>query len=224
MYKQRFTLVIALAMSVVLLFAASAQAALTDTTNFSQTISAGALDTEIRDASRVAVASPSVSFPSISPPFTCQTQNATLGTDSERIYVDNGDSADSGWTLTMAPTGGATATWNDGTADYDFNDADTSGCGDGGDTDSVAGQMTVDPSVSTLTTDCDTCTSTGITKGSSTAYDEGVTDSVTLLTADNTSDDVGRWYLTGVDVDQTVPAGQTSGTYTLDMTITVTAS
>lgn len=46
-----------------------------------------------------------------------------------------------GLDLSLAPDLGATALW-DGTVDYDFNDP-TADAGDGGDADSVGGQMTV---------------------------------------------------------------------------------
>ena len=84
--------------------------------------------------------------------------------------------------------------------------------------------MTVDPSVATLTADCTNCGTGNISKGASAGFVEGSTNSVTLLSAAASSDDVGRWYLTGVGVSQTVPAEQAVETYTLNLTLTVTAS
>ena len=83
--------------------------------------------------------------------------------------------------------------------------------------------LTLDPSVSTLTTDCVSCTSANVTKGSSTAYEQGVTDSVTLLSAAAGSDDVWRGYLTGIAASQTIPAETPVDTYTLNLTLTATA-
>jgi hypothetical protein len=84
--------------------------------------------------------------------------------------------------------------------------------------------MSIDASAGTLTADCTSCSTASITKGSSATFDQGVTDSITLLNAAAGSDDVGRWYLTGVDISQTVPAEQPADSYTVQLTATVTAS
>lgn len=191
-----------------------------------QTISAGTLTTDIRDASRVSVASPVFPITAASFSFNCQTSTGTIGSNTQRIYVDNPSSANNGWTLTIAATSGATATWaNTGsTQTLDFNDPTSSGCSDGADADSKAGQMTLNAAAGTLTTDCSTCSTTSITKGTSTAFSQGSTDSITLLNAAAASDDVGRWYLTGVGVSQTIPAEQPADSYSIGLTATVTAS
>lgn len=200
--------------------------------DFSQTINAGTLTTDVLDSSRNAVASPSVSMSAKNFSFDCQAggdaSTGTFGTNSERIYVINPSAANDGWTLTVAATDGATARWaNVGNTSFiDFNDptGSTAGCSDGADTDSTAGQMTVDASAGTLTADCTSCSTTNITKGSSAGFSEGVTDSITLLNAASTSDDVWRGYLTGVSASQTIPAETPADTYNLDLTLTVTAS
>jgi hypothetical protein len=200
-------------------------------TDLNQTINAGTLVTDIRDDSRVTVASPAVAFSATTFSFDCLSgasrPTGTFGTNTERIYVDNPGAANNGWNLTLAATGGATDSWDNGgvTESYDFNDPGgaPAGCGDGGDTDSLAGQLSVDPSVASLTADCTTCTTSNITLGSSSAYNEGTTDSVTLLSAAAASDDTGRWYVTGIDLDQTIPAEQPNDSYSINMTLTVTA-
>lgn len=49
--------------------------------------------------------------------------------------------------------------------------------------------------------------------------------SITLLSAAAGSNDFGDWVLTGVDVDQTIPAEQVAANdYTLPMTLSVVAS
>ena len=195
---------------------------------FNQTINPGTLETDILNASSVPVASPSVAFPAKSFSFTCYSGGtasiATLGTTAERIYVINGDAADAGWTLALAATSGATTTWTGGGNSYDFNDAGGSGCTDNGDTDSKGGQLTVNPAAGTLTADCTSCVVTNITKGTSTAFVEGTTNSVTLLTAAGTSDDIWRGYLTGVGLSQTIPAETPAASYTINMTLTATAT
>ena len=216
-----------LTLSIVLLGSGLAYAA--NTTDLTQVINSGTLATDIRNASRVTVGSPAVAFTASTFSFDCLTGGSrptgTFGTNAERIYVDNPGAADDGWTLTLAATGGTPDQWENGgaTEAYDFNDPTTGGCTDGGDGDSIGGQLSVDPSVGTLNADCGTCATTNITLGSSSAYNEGVTDSITLLNAALASDNIGRWYLTGVDMDQTIPAEQPNDSYTTNMTLTVTA-
>lgn len=199
------------------------------TPNLTQTINAGSLSTDIMDSTHTPVGSPAFAFSAVGFSFNCQSGGSaatgTLGSDSQRIYVTNGSAANNGWTLAIAATSGATTTWSDGGSNtYDFNDGTTSGCGDGADADTKAGQLTLNPTAGTITTDCTSCNTTGITAGSQTSFAQGTTDSITLITAGATSSDIGRWYMTGVTGSQTIPAEQPSASYTLNMTLTVTAS
>jgi hypothetical protein len=199
--------------------------------NFTQTINAGTLTTDIMDASRVTVGSPSVAMTAKAFSFDCQAagtaSTGTLGTNTERLYVNNGDAADNGFTLTVAATSGATSTWANGgaTQTFDFNDptGTTAGCTDGGDADNRPGQMGINPAAGTLTTDCGSCTTTGVSLGTTTAFAQGTTDSITLINAGSTSTDIWRGYLTGAAVTQTVPAEQVPDSYTLNLTLTATA-
>lgn len=217
-----------IALAVVLSATGASRVFAAATPTLNQTINAGTLATDILDASRASVASPSATLTAKSFAFDCYSgggaSTGTLGTDSERIYVINPDAADNGWTLTIAATGGATTTWASGGNNFDFNDGGGSGCTDGVDADSSGGQLTINANAGTLTADCASCATTNVTKGSSTAFVQGTTDSVTLLTAAAGSDDIWRGYLTGVALSQTIPAEQATGAYTLGMTITVTAS
>jgi hypothetical protein len=182
-----------------------------------QTVNAGTLSTNILQSDDATpVASPSVAFPAKNVGFACQTSAATLGDTNNKLNVTN-LASNNGWTLTMAATSGFSANWDDGASHtYKFNDTAGSGC--------TNGQMSIDPSVSTLTADCSSaCVNTNITKGSVASYDHaGSTDSVTLLS----SSDGNPWkgYLTGVSLSQKIPATQHAGSYTLGMTITVTAN
>lgn len=201
-------------------------AATTDTTDFEVTVDPGSLSVEIVDGTHATVVSPKVIFSSTATDFSCQTTTGTFGTSGERLYVANPDAADNGWTLTMAATLGAATTWTDGGVNsFDFNDPTASGCTDGGDADGVGGELTVDPSVSTVANGlCAGCTTTGVSKGAAASFEEGVTDSITLITAAAGADDVADYDITNIDVSQTIPASQTSATYNIDFTITVTAS
>lgn len=193
---------------------------------FNQTVNAGTLTTDILTSGGSSVASPSVAMSAKTFSFTCQSggsaSTGTFGAAEERIYVSNGDAADGGWNLGLAATSGATATWS-GTGTYDFNDASGSGCDDGVDADSKGGQLTVNPNAGVLTADCTGCTTTDITKGSSAAFVQASVDSVNLLAAASTSEDVWRGYLTGATLSQTIPAQTAAGTYTLNMTLTAAA-
>lgn len=224
--------IVQLALVVAALIALPSAAFAASNSTFNQTVNTGTLSTDIMNASRVTVGSPSVSMSSKSFSFDCQAggsaSTGTFGSNTERIYVSNGDAADNGWTLTVAATGGATARWQNGGASQfmDFNDptGSTAGCTDGGDADSTAGQLTLDPNAGTITTDCTSCTTTNVSKGSSSGFNQGSVDSVTILNAAAGSNDVWRGYVTGVGVSQTVPAETPADAYTLDLTLTVTAS
>ncbi|MCW1930672.1 MAG: hypothetical protein KIH62_005205 [Candidatus Kerfeldbacteria bacterium] len=197
----------------------------TGTSNFQQTINPGTLATGIVDGSYVAVGSPSVTMSAATFAFTCQTVTGTFGTSGQKIYIVNPDAADNGWTLTLAASA-ATDVWNGVTSTYDFNDPTSSGCADGADADSIGGQMTVNPAAATLAVGaCASCTTSNISKGSSTAYNQGTTNNITLLTAAASSNDVGDWTLTGVGISQTLPAEQAAASdYNINMVLTVTAS
>lgn len=197
------------------LLALPALAYASNTPTLNQTVNAGTLTTNIYQSDDTTpVASPSVAFAAVNRSFSCQTNAATLGDTSNKLNVTNFGS-NNGWTLTMAATGGAASTWSDGgTNSYKFNDATGSGC--------TNGQLTVDPSASTLTLDCSSaCTATGVTKGSSTAFVSGTQNSVTL--ASSTSGSAWEGYLTGISLSQKIPASQAAASYSLGMTITVTA-
>jgi len=205
---------------------ASSVALAANTSNFQITINPGVLAIDIVDAGFTTVASPTVVFGALTFSFTCQTPGAsgTFGTASEQIYVTNPDAADTGWTASLAASA-TTDVWDSAGTDFDFNDPTTGGCTDGADADSLAGQMTVDPSGGTIGTgNCSSCTTTSVTVGSSNSYDEGTTDSIDLFTGAAGSDDIGDWTLTGVDVTQTIPAEQPAASdYDIDMVLSVVA-
>jgi hypothetical protein len=197
------------------------------TSEFQVTINSGTLSVDIADStsSYSSVGSPSVTFSAQDFSFSCGSTSGTLGTATEAIYVQNPDAADSGWTVSIAASA-TTDVWDSTGTDFDFNDPTTSGCADGADADSLAGQLTVDASGGTLSAgDCSSCTTANISLGSSNAFNEGTVDSVTLLTAAAGSDDIGDWQLTGVSLSQTIPAEQPAASdYTLSMTLSVVAS
>lgn len=200
--------------SLCLVLTAGVVYAQTPESQLSQQINAGNLSAAILDSGRATVASPSVAFPATNFSFDCQSSTATLGTVDERLYVMN-PSATNSWTLGLAATDGASAVWVDGTNNYEFNNPAGAGCDEG--------QLSVDPSGATRTADCDSCGLTGVSVGSSAAFDSGVLDDITLMSA-SSADEVWRGYLTGVELSQEIPGETPAGTYSLDMTLTITAS
>ena len=196
------------------------------TTSLSQTINPGTLAVDIVNGSYVTVGSPAVTMTAQDFSFACSSSTGTLGTATEQIYVKNPDAADGGWTLAIAASS-PTAVWDSAGTDYDFNDPTTSGCADGGgDTDSLAGELTINATAGTLDVGaCSSCTTTDIAKGTSDAFEEDVTNSITLLTAQGTSDDIGDWTLQGVSLSQTIPPEQPAASdYSISLTLTVAAT
>lgn len=185
--------------------------------NVTQAISAGTLSTDILDASRVPVASPAVAMSAANFSFNCQTVTGTLGSAAQRLYVINPSAASTSWALSIAATGGATTKWQNtgSTKNYAYNDATGSGC--------TNGQLTIDPSVATVTADCTSgaCTGATITKGTSTAMSAATP--VTLMSGNATAN-VWRGYLTGIGLSQKIPGEQAADNYTINMTLTVTGS
>lgn len=185
----------------------------------------GALSVDIVDGSGASVGSPSVSFPNKGLVFNCTESAAVLGTASQKIRVSN-MSANASWVLSVAPTGGVGSSWSNvgNTAHYDFNDVSggQSGCADGGDTDSYAGKLLVEPAASTLSFQTG-CSATNVSKGANQSYNEGTTDSINLLTGAAGSNTECYWDITNVALRQMIPSEQTPGSYSLGLTITVVA-
>ena len=195
-----------------------------NTPNFTQQITAGTLTVDIVDNSYDPVANPSVAMSNVNFSAACKTSTGTLGTVSQKMYVENPDQADAGWNVSIAATAGPTGFWDNlgaGT-NYDFNDA--SGCTDGGDADSIGGRMTINPASGTLSNgQCTSCSTTGVSLGSSASFTQGSVDSITLLSASASADDVADYTVTGMTITQQIPAAQSVNNYEVDMTLTVTA-
>jgi hypothetical protein len=181
----------------------------------SQLINAGSLSTDIVDAAGATVAAPSFNMTAASVKTTCQTITGSYGDNAQRVNVENPGASATGWSLAIAATGGASAEWTSGGDTYNFNDATGSGC--------TNGQLTLNPVAATLGLNGGS-TSTGVTKGAQASFVSGVTDSLTLMAADASSQDIWSGYLTGIGVSQKVPGYTPAGTYTIDLTQTVTAA
>ncbi len=190
--------------------------------SFTQQINAGILSVDVVGGSFNSVATPSFSLSPLSLSIVCQTATGTLGTPTQKIYVQNPGQANYGWVVNISATNGNTSAWvnQSAGANYDYNDG--SGCADGPDADSIGGQMTINPSTGALTTgQCTGCTTTGVTLGSSAPFVQGTTDSITILTGSAGSEDIADYLITGIGVSQSVPASQPVANYKMDLTITV---
>lgn len=187
------------------------QAATTADSSITQAINAGVLSTSVLDAGGSVVASPSFAMTAGTVSTSSQqTVTGALGTNTQRITVDNPGASNTGFTLALAATSGASATWTDGSKTYPFNAGSA-----------ALGQLTVNATPGTLTPVVGTAT--GISKGGSTTFSGGLNSPVSLLNAGATSDDVWNGYLTGVSLSQTIPAATPAGSYTISLTQTVAA-
>ena len=218
--KLRWQVAAAIAAAVLL----AAGAAYATTSELSQEIQSGTITADILDQSRDTVANPAFGLPEQDFSFDCQTSTATngFGTDTQRIYVTNPSDATGGWSLSVAATGGEGAEWTGDATSATMAYNDPSGSPAGCDN----GQMTIDPgaSGSALVADCETCSTSNISQGSSASFESGVVDDITLLTATGDADAVWRGYLTGATLSQTIPGETPADTFTMDLTLTVTAN
>jgi len=180
----------------------------------------GSLTINIVDGNDNSVNEPSIAFTTKTMFFDYQTSNGTFGNSNEKIRISN-TTAGAQWTLTIAATDNSAALWSASTPKFDFNDS-TANAGDGNDADTYGGQMSFIPNSATITPQSG-CNTTGLSLGLSGAFSEGVDDSLTLLTAGSTAGTNCYWDLTGIPVSQSIPAEQTPGNYSINMTLTITA-
>jgi hypothetical protein len=183
------------------------------------------LSVGIVDAGGSPVTAPAVPFNALNSMLLCQTSTATLGTVSEKVRVSN-TTANGNWTLSIAATGGSGTVWSNGSATYDYNDGtgQPSLCLDGADSDTKAGQLTIDASASTIAPQSG-CSAAGIAKSSSTSFSEGSVDTINLLSA-SSSQTSCYFDITGIGLSQRVP-GETpasGSSYVINLTLTTTAN
>lgn len=208
-----------------LLFITSAYVLAQDSSQFSQEILVGTLATQIRSDSTTEVGSPNVVMSDTTFSFNCQnyltaSTTGTFASSTERLYVDNPDAADSGWTLSIAAAA-TTTLWTDGGSNkFDFNDTTTGGCDDG-DLDTFGGLMIIDPSGYAVTADYSGSDVGNLSPGDEAYFEADVTDTITLITAAAGAPDIWRGYFTGFIISQSIPAEQAATSYTIDLTISI---
>ncbi len=175
---------------------------------------------DIVNASNVSVPAPSFSMVNKQLSFFPEISTGTLGTSAQKIFIQSDGTTR--WQVSIAATNGPTALWQNAGNNkfYDFNDA-TSSAGDGGDSDTYGGQLSISPSGSTLTAGSG-CTTTGLTRGSDSAFVEGSVNSILLLSATSQLNGC-NWSLTNIGMSQIIPNEQAIDTYGLSLTFTIVA-
>jgi hypothetical protein len=209
--SNRLKQVAVVAIALVLLVGAQAFANTNAVLN--QTINDGVKSIDIVDATGTTIASPSITFGALT--FSFGTQDSTLNgifTSAQRVRVSNPTIGHT-WTASLAGSAPG-AKWISGANQYSFDDAAGSGY--------TTGQMTVDASAASgAWAGVGGCATTGITTGSSTAFVNGTTDSVTLGNGAAATPNYCRYDYTGGRMVQKIPAGQVSGAYALTMVVSV---
>ena len=181
----------------------------------------GSLDIRFADATNAILTNPTTVFSVAMTSKTASTKTAKLSNNSsQQLEVANSLST-TGWSVSLAATGGPTAKWaqTGGTANYAFNN-----------TNADQGQLSVDLSSSVFTASGSTplgqaCTTAGLSYGAGGAFVAGTAsaNSVTLATASSGSGLTCLFKLQNITLKQTIPAYQKPGTYTLPVTVTVVA-
>lgn len=183
--------------------------------------------TGIVDADGTPIGSPSLPFDEVQYSFGCQNATATFGLPGQKLRITSATGNPS-WTTSIAATGGTTSSWTNtgATRSYDFNDPTGTqpGCSDGpADADVIAGQLNINPSAATITPE-PVCSTTSLSLGSAASFTHGVTNAITLVSGASGADTECYWDITGITMQQTIPAEQEIDTYRLNLTMTVVTS
>ena len=181
----------------------------------------GSLDIRFADATDTTLTNPTTVFSAAMTGKTASTTTAKLSNNSsQQLEVANSLST-TGWSVSLAATGGSTAKWTQtgDAANYAFNSTNTD-----------QGQLSVDLSSSAFTASGSTplgqaCTTAGLSYGAGGAFVAGTAsaNAITLVTASSSSGLTCLFKLQDISLKQTIPAYQKPGTYTLPVTVTVVA-
>ena len=181
----------------------------------------GSLDIRFADATDATLTNPTTVFSAAMTGKTASTTTAKLSNNSsQQLEVANSLST-TGWSVSLAATGGSTAKWTQtgDAANYAFNSTNTD-----------QGQLSVDLSSSAFTASGSmplgqACTTAGLSYGAGGAFVAGTAsaNAITLATASSSSSLTCLFKLQDISLKQTIPAYQKPGTYTLPVTVTVVA-
>ena len=169
--------------------------------------SGGALTFDIVNASGVSVASPSFTFLSRNFAWTSGGSLGYMGTSSQKLRVTNSRKTKD-WSLDIAATSGIGSLWESTDSDYDFNGSFDEGI------------LFVSPDAETAITPESGCPTTGLSVGALANFEQGVTDSITILSASSSAYTNCYWDLTGLALWQIIPKRQPAGSYSIGMTLT----
>lgn len=195
---------------------AAVQAYAANQSQLSQSISDGTKSIDIVDGAGATVPSPSVGFGALTFSFNTQDGTGTLGTASQKIRVSNPTSTAT-WTASIAGSA-PTTDWTAGGNHYDFNDASI--YTDGGDSDSYGGQLQVSPAGGAIA-GVSGCATTNVSMGGNSAFVEGSTDSITIASGSAGAASYCRWDFTNIGLTQKIPAAQASGSYSVNLVLSV---
>ena len=171
---------------------------------------------DVIDGSDASIGSPEFSFPQTE--FGSQESTGIIGNDMATVFVNN-ETSHPAWTLSIKASD-SDEVWEGSSHSFDFNDPD--GRTDSGDADTVGGQLTINPANLTITPSSG-CSVTGLTRGTSTSFSEGATDSIVLLSSGATADADCSWELRGINMEQVLPENQSADEYSLDLILTIIA-
>lgn len=159
--------------------------------------------------------------------FQCQSSTSQTVAGGSLVRVTN-DISENGWSASIAPTDGPSATWYDSESGnrIDFNDGSGSpaGCFSGSDGDTIAGQLTVNVGSLNIARHKSGCSTSGLSRGNTASFQEGSLDAINLYSASSSADMFCWWDIDNLTFTQQIPALTPPGSYELDMTLTVTAS
>ena len=181
----------------------------------------GSLDLRFTNAANATLNNPTTKFSNATTTRDVSTTTASLSNDSSQQLEVSNSLSTTGWNVSLAATGGASAKWmrTGGAGDYGFNSTDAS-----------RGRLTVDLSSSIFAANGSTpagqvCSTTGLSYGAGGDFIAGTpsANSITLANASSSSGLNCMFKLQNIGLKQTVPAYQKSGVYTLPVTVTVTA-
>ena len=181
----------------------------------------GSLDLRFTNAANATLNNPTTKFSNATTTRDVSTTTASLSNNSSQQLEVSNSLSTTGWNVSLAATGGASAKWmrTGGAGDYGFNSTDAS-----------RGRLTVDLSSSIFvangsTPAGQTCSTTGLSYGAGGDFIAGTpsANSITLANASSSSGLNCMFKLQNIGLKQTVPAYQKSGVYTLPVTVTVTA-
>ena len=181
----------------------------------------GSLDIRFADATNATLTNPTTVFSAAMTGRTASTTTAKLSNNSSQQLEVTNSLSTTGWSVSLAATGGPTAKWTQtgSTANYAFNSTNVD-----------QGQLSVDLSSSAFTASGSTplgqaCTTAGLSYGAGGAFVAGTAsaNAITLATASSSSSLTCLFKLQNISLKQTIPAYQKPGAYTLPVTVTVVA-